>query len=128
VGENVMLPAYFGSDLTQNEIERRARWLLGEMELATRFDQNPQQMSGGERQRVAVARALLLEPPLLVCDEPTGSLDAASAKQILQLFKDIRHKFATTLVLVTHDPAVAAAADRVITLDRGNVRSNTEVA
>lgn len=128
VGENVMLPAYFGSDLAQNEIERRARWLLGEMELASRFEQKPQQMSGGERQRVAIARALLLEPPLLVCDEPTGSLDAATAKQILQLFKDIRDKFATTLVLVTHDPAVAAAADRVITLDRGNVSSNTEVA
>ncbi len=128
VGENVMLPAYFGSDLAQSEIERRARWLLGEMELSARFDQNPQQMSGGERQRVAIARALLLEPPLLVCDEPTGSLDAATAQQILQLFNSIRDKFGTTLVMVTHDPSVAAAADRVITLDRGLVASNTEVA
>ncbi|MSP91066.1 MAG: ABC transporter ATP-binding protein [Myxococcales bacterium] len=119
VGRNVMLPAAFGGGLTDGEVETRARALLAELGLSDRFDQNPAQMSGGERQRVAIARALLLEPPLLVCDEPTGSLDAETGRQILAVLADVRARRGTTLLLVTHDPAVARSADRTITLAGG---------
>jgi putative ABC transport system ATP-binding protein len=81
----------------------------------------PQRLSGGERQRVAIARALLLDPALLVCDEPTGSLDAETAARILELFRIIRDRNGTTLVLVTHDPSVAACADRTVTLQAGRI-------
>lgn len=121
VGDNVMLPASFGAQAPAAEIERRARQLLQEVGLADRFDQPPGQLSGGERQRVAIARALLLQPPLLVCDEPTGSLDAATAQQILDLLRQTQLQSGATLVVVTHDPLVAAQAQRTIVLDRGRV-------
>jgi putative ABC transport system ATP-binding protein len=121
VGDNVMLPASFGASLPGAEVEARARQLLHDVGLGDRFDQPPGQMSGGERQRVAIARALLLQPPLLVCDEPTGSLDAATAQQILDLLRATQQKSGATLVVVTHDPAVAAQAQRTIVLDRGRV-------
>lgn len=121
VGDNVMLPASFGAALPAAEIEARARQLLADVGLGDRFDQPPGQMSGGERQRVAIARALLLAPPLLVCDEPTGSLDAATAQQILELLRATQQKSGATLVVVTHDAAVAAQAQRTIVLDRGRV-------
>lgn len=121
VGDNVMLPASFGAEMPDAVLRRRAQHLLDEVGLGDRFHQPPLQLSGGERQRVAIARALLLEPPLLVCDEPTGSLDTATAGQILQLFRDIREKRGTTLVIVTHDPAVAAFADRLVRLERGQI-------
>lgn len=121
VGDNVMLPAHFGSGLSDGEIRRRAQGLLDEMGLGARFHQKPQQMSGGERQRVAIARALVLQPPLLVCDEPTGSLDAATAQQILKLLADLQQRSGATLVVVTHDPAVAASCDRVVTLAAGRI-------
>ncbi len=119
VGDNVMLPGSFGSGLDASELRRRAKALLDDFGLGDRFDQRPAQMSGGERQRVAIARALLLQPPLLVCDEPTGSLDGETAAHILSVLSDIRRTRGTALVIVTHDPAIAAAADRVIRLERG---------
>ncbi len=125
VGDNVMLPASFGAEMPDSLVRTRAHHLLDEVGLGDRFNQPPMQLSGGERQRVAIARALLLEPPLLVCDEPTGSLDTATADQILQLFQDIRQKRGTTLVLVTHDPAVAKSADRLVRLDRGCIVGTT---
>ena len=120
-----MLPASFGAEMPDSLVRTRAHHLLDEVGLGDRFNQPPMQLSGGERQRVAIARALLLEPPLLVCDEPTGSLDTATADQILQLFQDIRQKRGTTLVLVTHDPAVAKSADRLVRLDRGCIVGTT---
>ncbi len=125
VGDNVMLPASFGADMPDVLVRRRAHHLLDEVGLGDRFNQPPLQLSGGERQRVAIARALLLEPPLLVCDEPTGSLDTATADQILQLFREIREKRGTTLVMVTHDPAVARSADRLVRLERGRIVGTT---
>jgi putative ABC transport system ATP-binding protein len=125
VGDNILLPGSFGTDLDDVDLRARARRLLADMDLGDRFDQRPMQMSGGERQRVAIARALLLEPPLLVCDEPTGSLDGQTAQQILRVLQDIRARFGTTLVLVTHDPTVAEMADRVVTLDRGRLLDPT---
>jgi putative ABC transport system ATP-binding protein len=121
VGDNVMLPASFGAPLDHATVRQRAMALLDQMGLADRFDQAPNQLSGGERQRVAIARALLLQPPLLVCDEPTGSLDLDTAAQILGTLQDLQQRHGATLVVVTHDPAVAAAADRVIRLEGGTV-------
>lgn len=121
VGDNVLLPGWFGKERNEAELRRRAEHLLEEVGLGDRFAQMPQQMSGGERQRVAIARALLLEPPLLVCDEPTGSLDAETASQILRLLQDLRQRRGSALVLVTHDPAIAAAAPRVLTLAAGRL-------
>lgn len=121
VGRNVLLPAAFAGDLDHAALERRAHGLLEELGLGGRFRQPPQQLSGGERQRVALARALLLEPPLLVCDEPTGSLDADTAGQLLELLLRMQQRTAATLVVVTHDPTVAARCDRVLTLAGGRL-------
>ena len=121
VGENTMLPAYFGSELDDRETRRRAHKLLADMGLDGRFDHPPMQLSGGERQRIAVARALLLEPPLLVCDEPTGSLDAKTSEEILALINGLQQQHGTTVVVVTHDPQVAARAGRIVTLDHGRI-------
>jgi putative ABC transport system ATP-binding protein len=119
VGDNVLLPAAFAEDLA--EPRDKARHLLDEVGLGDRWGDMPQRLSGGERQRVAIARALLLDPALLVCDEPTGSLDAETAARILELFRIIRDRNGTTLVLVTHDPSVAACADRTVTLQAGRI-------
>ena len=127
VGDNVQLPASFGSELSDAEVLKKARHLLDEVGLLSRFSQAPMQLSGGERQRVAIARALLLDPPLLVCDEPTGSLDESSAAQILQLFQTIRQQRGTTLVLVTHDANVARFADRTVRLDHGRIAPTESV-
>jgi len=121
VGDNVMLAGSFGGTLSGGELRRRAQGLLDEMGLGDRFGQRPTQLSGGERQRVAIARALLMQPPLLVCDEPTGSLDGATAAQILAILHDIRTRLGTTLVVVTHDPLVAAEMQRTVTLEAGRV-------
>ncbi len=121
VGQNVLLPASFGAALAYGELVERARHLLGQFGLGDRFGQMPAQMSGGERQRVAIARALLLEPPLLVCDEPTGSLDGETAAHILDVLHGIQRSHGTALVLVTHDPQVAASCDRIVRLEKGCV-------
>src|SRR6185437_2035759 len=81
----------------------------------------PPRLSGGERQRLAIARALANRPPILLADEPTGSLDSASVDRILELFRDIRARQGLTLVLVTHDQHVAAAADRIIYMRDGKI-------
>lgn len=121
VGRNVLLPAAFASDVDHGALERRAEALLQELGLQGRLRQSPQQLSGGERQRVALARALLLEPPLLVCDEPTGSLDTETADQLLELLLRMQRQTQATLVVVTHDPAVARRCDRVLTLAGGRL-------
>lgn len=121
VGRNLTLPGQFGGNSDAAPIERRARTLLDRVGLADKWDKRPLTLSGGERQRVAIARALLLEPPLLICDEPTGSLDAETAADVLDLFDVIRTERGCTLLMVTHDPAVAERATRVITLAAGRV-------
>ena len=102
----------------------RARALLAELGLAGRAHHYPVQLSGGEQQRVAVARAIALEPPLLLADEPTGNLDSATGKQIIDLLVGANRRLGRTLVLVTHDPALAAHADRVVTLRDGRIVSD----
>jgi len=120
--ENVLLPYELnveGSGLTQ------ARRLLEEVGLTERVDHYPVQLSGGEQQRVALARAFVVEPPIVMADEPTGNLDSANGRMVLDLLLERNKKSGTTLVLVTHDPEVASRADRKIVLRDGMVVEDT---
>jgi len=123
--ENVLLP-YELNDESGNRKDglERARDLLTSVGLAERMDHYPVQLSGGEQQRVALARAFILRPPIVLADEPTGNLDTANGEHILQLLLSLNSKEGTTLVLVTHDPALAAHATRRITLRDGLVVSD----
>jgi putative ABC transport system ATP-binding protein len=116
--ENVAVPLELGGDARALE---RARTLLDEVGLGERGHHYPVQLSGGEQQRVAVARAVARRPTLLLADEPTGNLDSATGKQIIDLLVALNRNLGSTLVMVTHDPALAALADRVITLRDGRV-------
>jgi putative ABC transport system ATP-binding protein len=120
--ENVLLP--FELNVEGNGIEQ-ARLLLNEVGLNERLDHYPVQLSGGEQQRVALARAFVVEPPIVMADEPTGNLDSANGKLVLDLLLQRNRKAGTTLVLVTHDPEVAAMADRKIVLRDGLVVEDT---
>ena len=99
----------------------RAERHLGAVGLANRLDNFPAQLSGGEQQRVAIARALAKEPPLLLCDEPTGALDMETARVVLGLLRRLQQERGTTVLLVTHNSAIAAMADRVLRLRSGAV-------
>jgi putative ABC transport system ATP-binding protein len=119
--ENVAVPLELAGE---TEAIPRARALLAEVGLADRAHHYPVQLSGGEQQRVAVARAMARRPPLLLADEPTGNLDSATGKQIIDLLVGANRRLGRTLVLVTHDTALAAHADRVITLRDGRIVSD----
>ena len=116
--ENVLLP--FELNLEGSGL-KQARRLLDEVGLSERLDHYPVQLSGGEQQRVALARAFVVEPPIVMADEPTGNLDSANGKLVLDLLLERNRKAGTTLVLVTHDPEVAGMADRKIVLKDGMV-------
>ncbi len=114
--ENVLLP--YELNLEGNGLAQ-ARRLLDEVGLKERVDHYPVQLSGGEQQRVALARAFVVEPPIVMADEPTGNLDSANGRMVLDLLLERNRKAGTTLVLVTHDPEVASRADRRIVLRDG---------
>jgi len=118
--ENVLLPA----ELQGSGDPRRARELLGRVGLEDRVDHYPVQLSGGEQQRVALARAFMVSPPILLADEPTGNLDSANGKHVLDLLLQLNAREGTTLVLVTHDAALASHADRRIGLLDGRIVSD----
>jgi putative ABC transport system ATP-binding protein len=118
--ENVELPMVFAG-VARGERRERVASALGAVDLAARMDHRPDQLSGGERQRVALARAMVMGPRLLLADEPTGNLDTTSGRQILDLLDRLNEKEGVTLIVVTHDPSVAARADRVIVLVDGHV-------
>ena len=122
--ENVAVPLELGGDA---DALGRAAKLLAEVGLSDRAHHYPVQLSGGEQQRVAVARAIARRPPLLLADEPTGNLDSATGRQIIDLLVDLRDTLQSTLVLVTHDPALAARADRIVTLRDGRVAGDERV-
>ena len=116
--ENVMLPGELrGEAAAQSD----ALALLEKVGLAERTHHYPRQLSGGEQQRVAVARAFASRPTVLFADEPTGNLDTATGQRIIELLFDLNAEFATTLVLVTHDDRLAQRCDRIITLEAGRV-------
>src|SRR3954471_22663732 len=116
--ENVLLPIEL---LNQPDPAGRAEELLAAVGLADRGHHYPSQLSGGEQQRVALARAFAARPPILLADEPTGNLDGATGRKVLELLTELRRREGTTLILVTHDPAVAALAGRQIHLLDGRV-------
>ena len=118
--ENVLLPALIAGD--RGEAARaRVRELLGRVGLANRIDHLPAELSGGEQQRVSIARALLREPELVLADEPTGNLDSRSGAEVLELLREVSESEQQTVVMVTHDPGAAAVADRVVFLRDGRV-------
>ena len=116
--ENVLLPLELAE---VEEAERRADLLLAEVQLAERGHHYPAQLSGGEQQRVALARAFATAPPILLADEPTGNLDRATGAMVLDMLRRLREENGTTMVLVTHDAAVAQVADRVVHLLDGRL-------
>jgi putative ABC transport system ATP-binding protein len=122
--ENVEI-AMLGTKTSHQDQRDRARELLAEVDLGGREDRRPPQLSGGERQRVAIARALVNRPQLLLADEPTGSLDTEAVQRVLDLLARLRDREQLTIIVVTHDPGVAAAADRVLHLRDGHVSSET---
>ena len=111
--------AMFGTPRTRAQRRERADELLHEMQLAGMEHRRPPELSGGERQRVAIARALVNDPAVLLADEPTGSLDTASVEQVLDLFRRLRQERQLTILMVTHAPEVAMAADRVVLVRDG---------
>lgn len=123
VGSNLLLPAAFDDRADLAAARRRAEDLLRRVGLdpTSLWRRRPLELSGGQRQRVAIARALLLRPPLLLCDEPTGSLDAAHAAEVLDLFDEVSAQDGSALVAVTHDPAVVRRLGRVLALRAGSV-------
>ena len=120
--ENVLLPYELVGG--NGDGPGRARELLQNVGLADRLDHYPVQLSGGEQQRVALARAFMVRPPILFADEPTGNLDSANGRHVLELLLSLNSQEGTTLVLVTHDPQLASYADRRITLQDGLVVSD----
>lgn len=119
--ENVMLPGRIAGR-SVGELEPAARRLLDEVGLTHRLDHFPSELSGGERQRAALCRALVLEPPLLLADEPTGNLDAESGERVLDRLFDLQARHGTTALLVTHNPEIAGRCGRVLELKDGELR------
>lgn len=119
--ENVELPLRLAG---RPEPAARARELLATVGLAHRMTHYPAQLSGGEQQRVAIARAFALEPPLLLADEPTGNLDQATGARIIELLFELNRERGATLLLVTHDPALAGRCDRLLRLDQGRLAAS----
>ena len=118
--ENVCLPAFI-KGTKKTEAEKRAKELLDFLGLSDRFDHKPNELSGGEQQRVAVARALINNPDLIFADEPSGNLDSESAEQLHNLFFKLRDQFKQTFVIVTHNQELADMADRKLTMVDGKI-------
>ena len=116
--ENVAIPAYIAKT-DRDKADRRARELLAMMGLSDRVSHKPAELSGGEQQRVSIARALINEPSVLLADEPSGNLDSRNRDEIHRLFFELRDKLGQTVVLVTHDEGLAATADRKIVMSDG---------
>jgi len=116
--ENVCIPGWLGKR-NKKQVEERAAELLSVMGLKDRFGHTPAALSGGEQQRVSVARALINQPDIVFADEPTGNLDSANAGELHQLFFDLRKNFNQTFLIVTHNEELAAACDRTIQMKDG---------
>ena len=121
--ENVMMPSLI-SKVSKKEAEKRAKELLDYLGLAARITHKPSQLSGGEQQRVAVARALMNKPLVIFADEPSGNLDTQTSKELHELFYQLNKDFNQTFVIVTHNTELASMANRTIQMQDGNVISN----
>jgi len=118
--ENVCIPGWLAGR-KKRDVEQKGMDLLNLLGLAERLDNKPNQMSGGEQQRVAVARALINNPAIVFADEPTGNLDSANAKELHELFFDLRKKFNQTFLIVTHNEELAQLSDRVLHMKDGRI-------
>lgn len=116
--ENVMIPAFIAGR-SDRDAKTAATNLLKDMGLGERMDHKPSELSGGEQQRVAIARALVNDPAILYADEPSGNLDSKTKEEIHQLFFDLRQRYGQTVVIVTHDPELAAMCDRSLFMRDG---------
>lgn len=124
--ENIMIPAYIAG-ASHREAKQRAQELLDFMGLSDRASHKPNELSGGEKQRVAVARALINHPAVILADEPSGSLDSKNKEELHQLFFDLRDKFGQTFVIVTHDEQLASITDRTIHMRDGQLENLEEL-
>jgi len=125
--ENVSLPIQFAQHRKFNPT-KRAKEILTMLGLSDRMDHRPNQLSGGQQQRVAIARALANNPPLLLCDEPTGNLDTKSGEIVMRALRSVQQNTDTTVVMVTHDMEVASQADRIVSLVDGQIASDARAS
>ena len=116
--ENVMIPAFIAGR-SEKDAKAAAAKLLAELGLSERISHKPSELSGGEQQRVAIARALINEPAILFADEPSGNLDSVTKAELHKLFFELRDKFGQTIIIVTHDPGLAALCDRSLFMRDG---------
>jgi putative ABC transport system ATP-binding protein len=125
--ENVELPLLL-DNLSRKERRERVAAAMELVGLADRMHHRPNELSGGQEQRVAIARALVADPPILVADEPTGDLDRTSADAVLALLRSLAREHQKTIIMVTHDPRAAEAADRLLHLEKGKLLEAGELA
>ena len=118
--ENIMIPALIARK-SPKEAEKRAKELLNYLQLADRASHKPAELSGGEKQRIAVARALINNPAVVLADEPSGSLDSKNKEELHKLLFELREKFGLTIVIVTHDAQLATLSDRIVRMTDGEI-------
>ncbi len=124
IRENITLPVLLDGRKVNR---RRLEDLMDLLDLRGRDDHLPSQLSGGQQQRVSIGRALMNAPAIVLADEPTGNLDSKNSRQIVELLKDSNRRFGQTLIVITHDPAIALQADRIITLEDGRIVKDDKI-